>query len=134
MGRPELIEDPRFATNSARVANVDELDAVIEGWTSERTLEDVLAAFEAGEAAAAPVLDIEGILADPQYTERGTITRVRDDELGEVSLPEAQPRLSETPGGVRFAGGALGSANDEVFGELGLPPDELARLRSEGVV
>ena len=134
IGRPELIGDPRFSTNAARVANVEDLDALIEQWTSERTLEDVLEAFEAGQVAAAAVLDIEGILADPQYQERGTIAYVTDDELGDVAVPQAQPRLSSTPGRVRFAGRPLGAANDEVYGELGVSPEELARLRAEGVM
>jgi crotonobetainyl-CoA:carnitine CoA-transferase CaiB-like acyl-CoA transferase len=134
IGRPELIEDPRFSSNATRVANVEELDAFIEEWTSERTLEDVLEAFETSEVAAAAVLDVVGIVSDPQYIERGTIERVPDEELGEVAVPQAQPRLSATPGRVRFAGRPLGSANDEVYGDLGVSPEELARLRAEGVV
>ena len=134
MGRPELIDDPRFATNADRVANADALDELIESWTSERTLADVLSAFEASEAAAAPILDAEGILADPQYGNRGTVVRVPDDELGEVAMPEAQPVLSATPGRVRHSGRPLGAATDEVLGELGLSADRIANLREEGVV
>jgi len=134
IGRPELIDDPRFATNAARVEHADELDALIAAWTSERTLGEVIEAFERHGAAAAPILDAAQILQDPQYAARGTLTRVPDDDGGAILLADVQPRLSETPGRLRHAGRPLGSANDEVFGELGLGPQELAALRADGVI
>ncbi|MGH2697129.1 MAG: CaiB/BaiF CoA transferase family protein, partial [Actinomycetota bacterium] len=133
--RPELAGDPRFATNEARLDNVEELDAILAEWIGGHTLQEVMAAFEAHEAAASPIYDVQQIFADMQFRARGTMVRVEDDDLGDVILPDVQPRLSETPGRHRHAGLALGAANREVLvGELGLSEEELERLRDEGVV
>ncbi|HYZ11612.1 MAG TPA: CaiB/BaiF CoA-transferase family protein [Actinomycetota bacterium] len=133
--RPELAGDPRFATNEARLDHVEELDAILSEWIGAHTLQEVMAAFESHEAAASPIYDVQQIFADMQYRARGTMVRVEDEELGDVILPEVQPRLSATPGRHRHAGLSLGSANREVFvDELGLSDDELERLRTEGVV
>jgi crotonobetainyl-CoA:carnitine CoA-transferase CaiB-like acyl-CoA transferase len=135
IGRPDLVTDPRFVTNEARLEHVEELDRLIGDWVGARTLQEAMTAFEAEEAAASPIYDIQQIFADLQYGARGTLTRVPDEELGEVVLPDVQPRLSETPGRMRHAGRPLGSANREVLvDELGVSNEELARLRDEGVV
>jgi crotonobetainyl-CoA:carnitine CoA-transferase CaiB-like acyl-CoA transferase len=134
MDRPELADDRRFATNADRLSNVDELDAIITAWIAERTREDALAILHRHEVAAGTVYDMADIARDPQYRERGTVVRVPDEDLGAVTLPEAQPRLSETPGRIRHAGLALGAANDDVFFELGLTEEELDRLHAEGVM
>jgi crotonobetainyl-CoA:carnitine CoA-transferase CaiB-like acyl-CoA transferase len=135
IGRGDLASDPRFATNEARVEHVDQLDEVIGEWVGRHTLQEAMAAFEAHEAAAAPIYDIRQIFADLQYRSRGTLVRVPDDQLGDVVLPEVQPRLSVTPGAVRHAGLPLGAANAEVLGgELGLSEDEIDTLRREGVI
>jgi formyl-CoA transferase len=135
IGRADLLDDPRFATNQSRLANVDELDRVIEAWFAEHDLDEVLALMEEHHAAAAPILDAAGIVADPHYRARGTLERHADDELGSVLLAKPHPVLSETPGRVDHPGLPVGAANDEVFRkELGLADDELERLRDEGVI
>ena len=135
IGRPELARDPRFATNEARVANVEELDAVIGEWMAGHTLQEVMAAFEAHEAAVAPIYDIAQIVDDVQYRARDTLVRVPDEELGDVLLPAVQPRLSETPGRIRHAGLPKGSANESVYrDELRLSAEELATLEDDGVI
>jgi crotonobetainyl-CoA:carnitine CoA-transferase CaiB-like acyl-CoA transferase len=134
IGRGDLATDPRFATNEARVEHVDELDEIIGEWVGRHTLQEAMAAFEAHEAAASPIYDVREIFADLQYRARGTLTRIPDDELGDVVLPDVQPRLSETPGRIRHPGLPLGAANDEVLGEmLGLSEEDRKRLREDGV-
>jgi crotonobetainyl-CoA:carnitine CoA-transferase CaiB-like acyl-CoA transferase len=134
IGRPELADEPRFATNEARVRNVDELDRLIAEWTGRHTLAEVLEIFERNHAPAAPISDIAQIREDPHYRERGALVTVADEELGEVLLADVQPRLSETPGLIRRAGRPKGSANEEVYGELGLGREELEALAEEGVI
>ncbi|HJP65761.1 MAG TPA: CoA transferase [Actinomycetota bacterium] len=134
IGGDELAADPRFATNAARRQHRDELDALIADWTSRRTLVEAMEVFERAHTAAAPIYDIADIVADPQYRSRGTLTEVPDDELGAVTLAEVHPKLSQTPGRIRHAGRPMGSANAEVYGEVGLSEDELATLGREGVV
>lgn len=132
--RPELADDARFATNQARLEQVDELDETIGAWIGQHSLEEVMAAFNEHEAAAAPIYDIEQIFRDIQYRARDTLARVPDEELDEVTMPAPQPRLSESPGRIRHAGLPRGAANREVFGELGLTEDELTRLEDEGII
>ena len=135
MGRPELSSDRRFASNEARLEHADQLDELLAEWIGAHTLQEVMTAFETHQAAASPVYDIQQIAADLQYGARGTLVRVADDDLGEVVLPDVQPRLSETPGRIRHPGLDLGAANRDVYGEeLGLDESELARLRAEGVI
>ncbi len=135
VGRPELARDARFSTNDARIENVEALDAIIGEWVGARTLQEAMTTFEAHGAAASPIYDIQQIWSDLQYRARDTIVRVPDDELGEVALPDAQPRLSETPGRIRHAGLPKGAANRDVFhGELGIDAEELRRLTDDGVI
>jgi crotonobetainyl-CoA:carnitine CoA-transferase CaiB-like acyl-CoA transferase len=133
--RPELAKDPRFVTNAARVANVQELDEAIEEWTSRHTLDEVLDTFERHEAAAAPVYDIADIASDPHFAERETIVRVPDGDLDPFPMADVQPGLSATPGRIRHAGRPKGSANEEVFAdELHLTSQERVALADEGVI
>jgi crotonobetainyl-CoA:carnitine CoA-transferase CaiB-like acyl-CoA transferase len=134
IGRPELITDPRFATNNDRLANIEELDAVIGDWIGAHPLDEVVATFEAEGAAVAPIYDARQIFDDPQYHARGSIATVDDDELGTLRMQDVTPRLSRTPGRIRHAGLPLGAANDEVYGELGITAAELQLLLDEGVI
>jgi crotonobetainyl-CoA:carnitine CoA-transferase CaiB-like acyl-CoA transferase len=135
MDAPELARDARFATNEARLVHADQLDELVRDWVGAHTLQEVMTAFEQHQAAASPVYDIQQIDSDLQYRARGTLVRVPDEDLGEVVLPDPQPRFSETPGRVRHPGLGLGAANRDVLGEeLGLAEEELDRLRSEGVI
>jgi len=134
VGRPDLVEQPWFATGSGRVAHVDEVDAAVAAWIGARSREDVLRAFEAAEAAIAPVYDARDILADPHLEATGAVPTVIDAELGPIRMTNVISRLSETPGEIRHAGGPPGADTESVLGELGIAADELARLRAEGVV
>jgi len=135
VGRPELAEDPRFATNEARLRHAEELDGIIAEWVGRHSLDDALAAFEAADAAAAPIYRMADVFADPHFAARGTIARVPDDDLGEVAMADVVPRLSRTPGRLRWAGKGMGAANEQVFnGLLGLDAAHLDQLRADGVI
>ena len=99
-----------------------------------RHRDDVLAAFEAAGAAIAPVYDASDVLADPQLEALGAISTVDDVQLGPLKMPNVISRLSETPGRIRHTGGRHGCDTAAVFAELGVRPDELARLRADRVV
>ena len=134
VGRPDLVEEPWFATGSGRVAHVDEIDEAVAAWIGERDRAEVLAAFEAAEAAIAPIYDARDVLADRQLEAIGAILSIDDVELGPIKMSNVISRLSETPGEVRHPGGRHGEHTASVLGELGIGPDELARLRRDGVV
>jgi crotonobetainyl-CoA:carnitine CoA-transferase CaiB-like acyl-CoA transferase len=135
IGRPELIDDPRFATNADRLDHAEELDGLIAAWAAERTREEALAAMAAVDAAAAPVYRMGDLLADPHVQARGSVIDVPDDDLGAVAMPEISPRLSATPGRIRWTGRPMGSANTEVYRDLlGLSDDAIAALAEADVI
>ncbi|MFF0836507.1 MULTISPECIES: CaiB/BaiF CoA transferase family protein [unclassified Streptomyces] len=134
VGRPELAEEPWFATGAQRAAHADVLDEAVGGWIAARDRAEVLSAFEKAEAAVAPVQDVRDVLADPQYQALDTVTTVDDPELGPLRMQNVLFRLSGTPGAIRWAGRPHGADTDAVLTELGLGPDEMRALREEGAL
>lgn len=113
--------DPRFADFAARAEHREELDARMAAWVAERSLVDVLDAFEAAQAAAAPVYDMADIAADPHYRARDAIV-----EVDGVPMQGLVARLSATPGAIRWPGRPLGADTEAVLAELdadGAPTD-----------
>jgi len=133
VGRPELIDEPWFATGRERAEHADELDEAVGTWIAQHDAADVIAAFEEADAAVAPIYDVADIMRDPQYAALGSIATVDDPELGPLKM-NVLFRLSETPGAIRTTGAPLGAHNAEVYGELGIDAERLAALRAEGVV
>ncbi|MEH0552485.1 CaiB/BaiF CoA transferase family protein [Streptomyces sp. B21-101] len=134
VGRPELIDEPWFATGAERAAHTDVLDEAVGSWIARHTRTDVLAAFEKAEAAIAPVQDVRDVLSDPQYQALDTVTAVDDPELGRIRMQNVLFRLSATPGAIRWAGRPHGADTDAVLTELGLTADELSTLREAGAL
>jgi crotonobetainyl-CoA:carnitine CoA-transferase CaiB-like acyl-CoA transferase len=134
VGRPELVEEPWFATGSGRAAHAEVLDEAVGAWIARRGRSEVLDAFEKAEAAVAPVQDVRDVMEDPQYRALDTITTVDDPELGQLRMQNVLFRLSATPGAIRWAGRPHGADTDAVLAEAGLTAEEIAALRREGIV
>lgn len=135
VGRPDMIDKPWFADHSGRVAHQAELDEVIGAWIAQRDAADVMAAFQEGQAAIGPVYSIADIFKDAQYMAREMLIKVADPRLGQVTVQNAVPRLSLTPGKVRHLGMNLGAHTAEVFGkDLGHSDEELRTLQESGVI
>jgi crotonobetainyl-CoA:carnitine CoA-transferase CaiB-like acyl-CoA transferase len=135
MGVPEFAGDGKWATIRQREAARAEVDAFVADWTKTMTRDEVLAICERFQVPCGPVYAIDEIFEDPHYKSRGNIAWVPDARLGELAVPNVVPRLSETPGAVRWLGPALGAHNDEVYrGWLGLDDAEIARLREARVI
>jgi crotonobetainyl-CoA:carnitine CoA-transferase CaiB-like acyl-CoA transferase len=133
--RPDIVDDPRFATNEARVDHADELDGIVEAWTRERSTDEAIAEMEAADAIVGPVYDMADIFEDEQYAARDDIVEMEDDDLGSLKTAAPVPRLTRTPGTVDHAGPGHGEHNDEVYlSELGLDESAYDRLREEGVI
>jgi crotonobetainyl-CoA:carnitine CoA-transferase CaiB-like acyl-CoA transferase len=134
IGREDMISDPRFANNTVRVKNADETEAPIIEFIGARTLEENMAIFEAAEVTASPVYDIDQFLADPHVRARGIVVDVPDAQIGELTMHNIIPRLSDTPGRLRSPAPAIGEHTAEILGQLGVGRDELAALAKEGIV
>src|SRR5581483_907755 len=133
--RPDLITDPRFRDNEARVRHVEELDALVGGWIGEHTLEEVMQRFEDSEAAIGPVYSVAEFVRDPQVLARETVTTVPDPRLGPIKMQNVFPLLARTPGRVRWPGPELGAHTAAILGDgLGLSAERLAELRQAGTI
>jgi formyl-CoA transferase len=132
--RAELIDDPRFRDNDARVRHADEVDAMIEAFTLKRTLQENLAYFEARQITVGPVNDVALLLADPHIIERGVIVEVDDEETGALLMPAPPVRLSQTPATFRRPAPKLGEHSRDVLRELGWSDDRIDALVATGVI
>ncbi len=134
VGRPEFVAEPWFATGTGRAEHADELDAAVGAWVAARDRDEVLRAFEAADAAVAPVYDVADLVADPQVRALGSIVELPDEDLGRVKMQNVMFRMLATPGRIRWPGRRLGQDNDAVYGELGLGTAEIDGLRRQGVI
>jgi len=135
IGKPELIEDPRFEDNATRVENCEPLDEAIEEWTRQRTSEEAIEILEANDAIVGPVYDMADIFDDEQFRARESFPEVEDPEVGSVRTFAPVPEFSRTPGDIEFLGPRHGEHNEEVYREeLGLSESEFADLRERDVI
>ena len=125
----------KFALSVDRIANADELDALVAGWIAVHSLDDVLAVMADNRVPAAPVNDVPALLRDPHIRARGSIVAIDDAAMGELHMVPASPRLDDTPAAIRFPGAAIGAFNEQVYGEwLGYDAAILDELRASKVI
>ncbi len=135
IGRPDLVTDPRYATQIARSANEESLDDIIGAWVAARPLDEVSAALNEGGVPAAPIYTIEDIFKDEHYRAREMLVRVPDETFGSVALPGVVPKLSATPGGIRHAGHGVGEDTVDVLSDvLGLSEEQIEALERDRVI
>lgn len=136
MGQPELASDPRYATHIARGENQIALDALINEWTSQRTIAEVEALMIRNSVPAGKVYRAPEMLADPHFQAREAIVEVETERFGKLRMQNVVPRLSETPSAIRTAAPSrVGQHNAEIYrGLLGLSDAEIDALKSEGAI
>jgi formyl-CoA transferase len=122
MGRPDLGTDPRYATHTARGQRQAELDDLVAAWTSTRDSSELVELLAEHGVPAGMIYRPADMLTDPQFLARESIVEVAHATFGRVAMQGVAPRLSRTPGSVRWVGPELGEHNDEILGGLlGLP-------------
>jgi len=135
MGRPELAEDPRYATHAARGENQAELDALINDWTKTVALAPLEALLEEHGVPCGLIYTAPDMLEDPHFKAREAIVELTHPDFGPMKMQNVAPRLSDTPGAVRHVGPALGEHTDEVLGGLlGIDEDTRADWRDRGII
>jgi len=136
MDRPELAEDPRFATHIARGDNQEELEAIVADWAAKHDAREIDRLLNEAGVVCGPIYSIADIFEDPQFRAREMLVEHEDPEFGTYVGPGIVPKFSRTPGAVRWsATWEEGSHNQEVYcGLLGLSERELDELSKEGVV
>ena len=133
-GLDDLLQDPKFSTNEARVKHAGDLDAVIAGAIASRTLTENLEIINRNELTAVAVQTVADIESDPHWQARQLLVDVQNG-TERVRMHTVVPRLSATPGEIRWTGATLGQHNQEVYAsELGLEEPELQRLQADGII
>jgi crotonobetainyl-CoA:carnitine CoA-transferase CaiB-like acyl-CoA transferase len=132
-GLEAMLDDPRFASNEARVVHGRELDAAIATAIGARTLQQNLAIVDEHQLTAGPVQTIADIERDPHWWARHLTVDISDNGRS-IRMHDVVPRLSGTPGEIRWTGGALGQDNQAVYEELGVSRDEQTQFVSAGVI
>lgn len=135
IGRPEIGTDPRFAEQKARSANEALIEGIVAEWTSAHDLDEIEAILKKGDVPASRIYDMADIFRDPHYKAREMLVPTPDDELGTVTLAGVVPKLSATPGKLRWAGHRVGQDTREFLRDTAQLSDaEIDRLVAEGVV
>jgi crotonobetainyl-CoA:carnitine CoA-transferase CaiB-like acyl-CoA transferase len=135
MGRPDLCEDPRFATHDARIEHVVEGEELLAKWVADQTADEVVARMAKAELPCAKVASIDEVVVNPQVVHRGMVAQVEHPTAGRVPMQGVNIHLSETPGAIRRAAPLLGEHNEEVYARwLGLSPSDVAGMKAAGLI
>ena len=135
MGRPELGDDPRYATHIARGDNQLELDELIAEWTATLDADELHRLLNEHGVPNGQMYRAPEMLVDEHFAARQAIVWVDSPDFGSVPMQNVVPKLSATPGAIEWSGPTLGEHNDEVFGGiLGLDADALDQLRADGII
>jgi CoA:oxalate CoA-transferase len=135
MGREDLRDDPRFATNAGRVAHMDETDALVEGWTRTLAKMEVVARTREYRIPCAPVRTAPEVMNDPHMHERGMLAYIDHPELGDIVVPNTPLRLHGTEKVEAAPSPTIGQHNAEIYGGwLGLSATEIAELKETGAI
>jgi formyl-CoA transferase len=135
MGRQDLVTHPHFATLEARLANIDEVDATMQEWVGQHDADDIVRTLSEAGASAAPIYSIADVFSDPHLRARELIVEAPSEDIGPLKMQNVFPKLSRTPGRVRWSGRRLGADNEHwLLDRLGLSQEELATLHREGAI
>lgn len=135
MNDETLATDPRFSTHGARGANQAELDGLIGAWSSAIDSDPLLELLHDAGVPAGRIYTARDMFADPHFAARRAIVRLMHPELGEFPMQNVAPRLSSTPGSVRWVGPQLGEHNTQIWADLlGVTNSDIAAMQEQGVI
>ncbi|MCA3247646.1 MAG: CoA transferase [Azospirillum sp.] len=131
IGRADMIDDPRFAKNAARLRHVDEVDAIIQAFVGARDHDEVLSFFEREQVTFGPIYDASQIASDPHVVEREVMIDLPDPQAGYLPMHNVTPRLERTPGAIRRPAPELGQHTLEVLSQLGYDDPAIEAMRRD---
>ena len=133
VGEPELLQDPLFATTTARIYNYDHLQKRIEKWTKTQTCDQAIDAFEKSNLPCGRYRGIGDLKADPQLLHRGMLTQIEDQE-GSLDVPNSPFLFSKTNAAVGKSVPRLGEDNRKILEQVGIDESEIDNLIAQGVL
>ncbi|OJU09013.1 MAG: CoA transferase [Caulobacterales bacterium 68-7] len=133
IGRPELVDDPRFRTNSDRLKNVEALDAIVAEFFARYTQAEAVALMEKAEVTVGPIYDASQILEDPHVIDREILADYDDPDVGAFPMHHVVPRLEATPGSIRAPAPGLGQDNRAILAEIGVDEATYADWLGRGI-
>jgi len=134
IGRPDLIDNPRYKINAERVKHAEELDAIIGAFVAQRTQAENVEFFEKAEVTIGPIYDVAQIVEDPHVIERELIADYPDSDMEQFPMHHVVPRMSGTPGAIRSPAPHIGEHNRALLAEIGVDDAAYAKLVDAGVV
>ena len=130
----EWDSEERFATIDARLANEDELDAVVSARTSEFNRDELVERLIAADVLTAPINQVEDVVKDPQIIHNEMIVSVDHPTLGKVDVTGMPIKFYGTPGSIRLHPPLLGEHTNELLEEVGYSKEEIAALQGDGLI
>lgn len=134
LGRPELVGDPRYIGNRARVENSQALDTLISEWTRTLAAADLQICLDEAGIPSSKAYTAADAAEDQQYRERGMVREVEDPALGMVLHSGVVPHIPESPGEIRWTGADIGQHSDEILALIGYSPEAIADFRNRGII
>ena len=134
IGAQELINDPKFLTNSDRLSNQDDLDDVISNFIKKFDRDPLLKLFSEKGITVGPVLDISEIIEHPYVLDRKILIEHYNNNYGNILMHQAFPRLSKTPGKVKSSAPSIGENTNEILKEIGLTKSQIEKLRENKII
>ncbi len=133
LDRVDLANDPTLKSNEGRVARSSVLDEVIAGWTSKRTLDEVLEILGSADVPSGRIYTAEDIVNDTHYKARGMLLNATLPDGASVKMPGIVPKLSRTPGQIEWVGPKLGEHTAQVLASIGVSKDQYRKLQESGL-
>lgn len=135
MDRLDLLDADKYATMAQRLAERDRVNGIVGDFVGSMDRDALLEHCRLHEVPAGPINTVADIFEDPQFAARQNLVEVFDPREGRVVVPNVLPRLSETPGELKWLGADMGQHNDEIYrGRLGMSDEEIERLRQQGII
>ena len=134
IGAQELINDPKFLTNSNRLSNQDDLDYVISNFIKKFDRDPLLKLFSEKGITVGPVLDISEIIEHPYVLDRKILIEHYNNNYGNILMHQAFPRLSKTPGKVKSSAPSIGENTNDILKEIGLTKSQIEKLRDNKII
>ncbi len=136
LGRPELGSDPRFNSIASRVEHKKEIEEILEGWSLQHSVTEVVDALLANSIPAGPLLSIKELAEDPHFNDhRGMFPYMEQPGVGPFRVTAMPIQFSDTPPAITRHAPALGEHNDEVYAEmLGYTAEQVAKLKEDGII